>query len=60
VRHFGNEAGTPSDAYAVINKVTDQLRAGTTTPKRAAELADEELNLRHAEFRAAVAAARPA
>jgi ABC-type glycerol-3-phosphate transport system substrate-binding protein len=59
VRHFGNEAGTPNDAYAVINKVTDQLRAGTTTPKRAAEMADEELNLRHAEFRAAVAAARP-
>ena len=59
VRHFGNEAGQPGDAYAVINKITDQLRAGTIAPKQAAELADDEMNLRHADFRAAVAAAKP-
>jgi ABC-type glycerol-3-phosphate transport system substrate-binding protein len=59
VRYFGNDAGSPADAYGVINRVTDELRAGTLAPKRAAELADEELNRKHEEFRAALAAARP-
>jgi ABC-type glycerol-3-phosphate transport system substrate-binding protein len=59
VRYFGNEAGTPGDAFGVLNRLTDELRAGSLAPKRAAELADEELNRKHEEFRAALAAARP-
>jgi ABC-type glycerol-3-phosphate transport system substrate-binding protein len=56
VRFFGNAAGTPNDAYSVLNKITDDLRAGRLAPKRAAEMADEQLNLKHAEYKAAIAA----
>lgn len=57
LRFYGNEAGSPQDAYTIMNRITDELRAGTLAPKRAAEMADEELTVKHAEFRAALAAA---